>query len=196
MALYSRERTKVSRDTEVDDILANLRKKTKKVNSNRKGKRGEKNVCKKLIERFQKPFSRNPDTFGSGAWSTNKGDLQEELDLDHLAGDIITPKGFSFCIENKKGYDMEVFNLMSGANRKRDKKLLDEFIEQAERDAERVGKIPMVLYAKDRCPVIAFIPEVEIRNRSTFLVMLRYGSYVGISLGDLLELPDDFFFRL
>lgn len=187
----------MDKSTEVDDILNQLRdggRKKKRINSNRKGKRGERILCQKLTERFQKPFAKNPDNFGSGAWSTTHADLQEGLDLDHLCGDIITPKGFRFAIENKKGYDIEMINLFAGANRKRDEKQIDDFLEQCKRDADRVGKSTLLFYTKDYCPTLAFIPREESHWVPDKVVKLLYKGFLVLSLDDLLQIPDEFFF--
>ncbi len=178
---------------EVEDILANLSNKKKRINSSRKGKKAERDICEALSERFHLPFARKPDEWGSGGWSTSHQDLQEGLDLEHMAGDLITPKGFAFSIENKKGYDLEFLNLFPGSRRKKDTSTLDGFIEQAERDSGRVGKNPCIIYTKDYCPSIVFIKEIE--NIPTGITKLNYKSYIGISLFDFLSLPDRFFFR-
>lgn len=188
----------MSQDPEVDDILENLRdgkKKRKRVNSSRKGKKAERDLCGKFSERFGKPFVRDPDHFGSGSWSTINEDLKQDLDMESIAGDMITPHGFCFCMESKKGYDLETLNFFPGHLRKSDHRQLDEFIKQSERDAERVGRIPLVLYQKDRCPCIAFVPYGVIHPYlDCHSVYLCYKGYIGVSLDSLLELEDSFFF--
>lgn len=181
-------------EPEIDDILAQLKgSRKKRINSSRKGKRGERDLCRILSERFGLPFAKRPDEFGSGGWSTTHETVQEGLDLDHMAGDILTPKGFRFCIENKLGYDLEILNLLPGANRKRDRTLLDSFVAQAERDSARVGKEPLVIYKKDRCPHLAGIPKKILPNHN-LVPFLEYNGYLWFSLDSLLTLPDDFFF--
>lgn len=185
-------------DSEIDDILSDLRrdgKKKKRVNSSQKGNRGEREVCAILREHFEKPFAKVPQSFGSGAWGTTHEDIQAGLDLDHMSGDILTPHGFAFTIENKKGYDIEFLNLFPGSRRKKDWRLIDGFIVQAERDAKRVGKIPMVLYKKDRCPIIAFIPKCESHWVPDTFTKMFYKDYVAVALLELLQLPESFFFR-
>ena len=182
-------------EPQIDDILAEMNKPAakKRINSCRKGKRGEREVVHLLMEHFKLPFAKRPEEFGSGGWSTTHEEVQEGLDLDHMAGDILVPKGFRFCIENKVGYDIEVINLFPDANRKRDEKLIDEFIAQAERDSNRVGKEPLVFYRKDYCPIITFFPTRLMIPNIPLLPILYYKNYTCVSLGMLLSYPRDFF---
>jgi Holliday junction resolvase len=89
-------------------------KKKKKVNSRTKGSTFERQIAKKLNERFNTTeFMRSP---GSGAFASTHT-LPEHLKIH---GDLITPKNFKFCIECKKGYNKE--NLYSLYNNSSDLK--------------------------------------------------------------------------
>lgn len=169
---------------EIDDILVTAKK---RVNSSRKGKCFERDLVDILKARFKLPFARNPSTFGSGAWSTTHD--YSGLDMNAIAGDIITPLRFKYTIECKSGYDIELINLFSGANRKSDSKTIDGFIEQVERDAGRVNKLPLIIYRKNLCLSLALLKET-----TPVVQYMRYRDYYIVSLQDLLELPHNFFF--
>jgi len=185
----------------VDNIIANLKENEenkKRVNSSRKGKRGEANVLPLLIERFKLPFARKPQTLGSGGWATQHAETLKEgkLDMDSLAGDIITPKGFGFCIEVKSGYDIELINLFQGTKKKSDQKQLQDFFDQVSRDSKRVNKQPLLIYHKDNCPSIVFLETKTLKPYCSCIYPIFYYNtqWVCLSFVSLLELPSEFFF--
>jgi Holliday junction resolvase len=122
-------------------------KKKKKVNSRTKGSTFERQIAKKLNERFNTTeFMRSP---GSGAFASTHT-LPEHLKIH---GDLITPKNFKFCIECKKGYNKE--NLYSLYNNSSD---FWGFIKQSEKDSEKSKKLPLVIFKQDRQPILAVVP--------------------------------------
>jgi len=114
-------------------------KKKKRVNSKAKGGAFERKIANLLNEQFKtKEFSRTP---GSGAFATTH-QLPEHITV---AGDIITPKNFKFCIECKKGYnDQTIYSLLEYNSK------IWQFIEQSEKDAKKLKKVPMIIYKQDR----------------------------------------------
>ena len=182
----------------IEDILLNKEKK-KKVNSKDKGKRGERELCKVLSDRFKghTAFFR---VFGSG----NQGwRPMTEQAKEIFTGDVVCPEGFRFSIECKYGYDhIDLCLLFEGVG-----KDIDKFLEQASKDAERVGKIPMLCWKKPRGAWLAFIPRVAMntewfslnfrsnsQDRQTYC-LLRYKEWIAVSLLDLIATStDDFFF--
>lgn len=133
------------------DISKLKKEKKKRINSRTKGNTFENKICKILNERFNtSDFMRSP---GSGAFATSHK-LPEHMQIH---GDLITPKGFRFTIECKKGYNKE--SIASIFNPKSNLRL---FIEQAERDAEKENKDFLLIFAQDRQTAIAII------NRKSF----------------------------
>lgn len=122
-----------------------------RVNSKKKGNRGELAICKILSDHFQQKFNRVP---ASGAISTIH-QLQQNS-ARTLAGDIICPDNFNFSIENKYGYDIDLYSLFQKDNG--DKRKFIDFIEQAKEDANKVvGISPMVIYTRTRKkPLVGF----------------------------------------
>lgn len=123
-------------------------KKKKKVNSRAKGSTFERQIAKILNDRLgTTEFSRTP---GSGAFATTHS-LPDHL---KIYGDLITPQNFRYCIECKKGYNNQ--NLYSLFNKSSE---FWKFIEQCQKDSEKCGKLPMVIFKQDRQPTLAIIPH-------------------------------------
>jgi len=118
-------------------------KKPKRVNSKAKGGAFERQIAKMLNEQFDtKEFSRTP---GSGAFATTH-QLPEHITV---AGDLITPLNFKFCIECKKGYnDQTIYSLLDYNSK------IWQFIEQCEKDAKKMNKMPMIIYKQDRKDIL------------------------------------------
>ena len=118
-------------------------KKPKRVNSKAKGGAFERQIAKMLNEQFDtKEFSRTP---GSGAFATTH-QLPEHITV---AGDLITPLNFKFCIECKKGYnDQTIYSLLDYNSK------IWQFIEQCEKDAKKMNKVPMIIYKQDRKDIL------------------------------------------
>ena len=119
-------------------------KNKKRVNSKAKGGAFERKVANMLNEQFNtKEFNRTP---GSGAFATTHQHLPEHITV---AGDLITPKNFKFCIECKKGYnDQTIYSLLDYNSK------IWQFIEQCEKDAKKLNKVPMVIYKQDRKDIL------------------------------------------
>jgi hypothetical protein len=183
-------------DYDLDDVLNDFnKKKKKKKNSGRKGKRGERGLIEELEERFPgKPFSR---TLGSGnRWSQAR---LTETAKKVFTGDIVTPEDFLFALECKHGYNHISLEraVKRVAEGKRGNKQLDEFLEQAEKDGERVHKQPMMCWKKDYKPWIAFLKTdhlpPELRDLPERVV---YHEWSILPLVKVLERPDGFFFKV
>jgi hypothetical protein len=176
-------------DYNVEDLLGDLNKregKKKKKHSGRKGKRGEHNLVKMLTERFEKPFSR---VIGSGAHGHSKS-LSEEAKL-LMSGDIVAPTNFRFTIESKHGYgEIDLCNVFEKGHR-----LLDEFMEQAQKDGDRINRKPLVCWKKDRQPVLAFLKQEDLPDFREFKFHLCYNAWVAVSLTELLKKDNNFFFE-
>ena len=163
-----------------EDLLhhGEFSKAKRKVNSRRKGSTFERNIAKKLNERFETDeFVRSP---GSGAFATT----HKLPDYMKVHGDLITPLNFAFTIECKNGYKLE---LDDPFKRKSD---LWSFIKQAERDAQASGKDMMVIYKKNaRMELVIVDKPYSIKNE-----MIINKKYYVYSLKDFLALGDEVFF--
>lgn len=169
-------------------------------NSIKKGKRGELTVCKILSKHFGKEFSRVPC---SGATSTTHNLSVSAHKI--LAGDIVCPDNFVFCVENKYGYDISMENIFDKKHCQRKK--LFEFIKQSVEESKNAeGLIPMVIYTKTRKKPLVILP-FENHSKSLFLqsflekidtfMFFKYKNekWIIMSLSDLLDnAPEDFFY--
>lgn len=173
-------------DLFVDDVLENLHKKEKKkIDSKDKGQRGERDLCAVFSKRFpsQKGFFR---VVGSGnRWA--QVDLTEQAKRV-LTSDVVCPEGFQFSIECKYGYaSIDLSTCLEKGHKE-----LDGFLNQAEKDAEKVGKKPMLCWRKPYQPWLTFIKQEHAPK--AFPYQITYRDWVGVSLQELFTIPDSYFF--
>jgi hypothetical protein len=181
-------------EIEIENLLD---KKNKKIKSGKKGKRVELEVVKLLNNRFAELLSKNPSygrfsrTIGSGnRWGQNV--YLSKTAMDNFSGDLVCPTNFKFIIESKGGYnDIDLCSAFEGGQSE-----LDAFLKQASDDSERTNRKPMLLWKKDRKPRLSFIKssDIEFDNYKNFEYHMKYRDWIGLSLNDLLKLPDSFFF--
>jgi len=165
---------------EVDDVLSNDgRRKRKKSKS--KGKRGELALVKLLNERFDtQAFSR---VVGSG----NRWSQVECVSKDYI-GDIICPANFRFAIECKCGYqEVDTYAAIQGPVA-----ALDSFLTQAEEDAKRSNRQPLLCWKKDRQSWLGFTKSNLLEENIEY--QIKYRDWTGTGLSRLFLLPNDFFF--
>ncbi len=155
-------------------------KKKKKVNSRAKGSTFERQIAKILNDRLgTTEFSRTP---GSGAFATTHS-LPDHL---KIYGDLITPQNFKYCLECKKGYNNQ--NLYSLYNHSSD---FWKFIDQCQKDSEKCGKTPMVIFKQDRQPTLAIIPSHVVVESNNYIEIHKEGVYYRIYMFDDLLQEDD-----
>ena len=155
-------------------------KKKKKVNSRAKGSTFERQIAKILNDRLgTTEFSRTP---GSGAFATTHT-LPDHL---KIYGDLITPQNIKYCLECKKGYNNQ--NLYSLYNHSSD---FWKFIEQCQKDSEKCGKIPMVIFRQDRQPTLAIIPSNVVVESNNYIEIHKEGQYYRVYMFDDLLQEND-----
>lgn len=116
----------------LDDIMG--KKPGKKVNGKAKGSKNERSVAKWLTEWTGEEFNRTPMS-GGLRW----------LDASRIAGDVVAPvdSKFPFCIEAKS------YKMIEVKSKLRSNSIIFTFWRQCLRDAERVGKHPMLFIRKN-----------------------------------------------
>jgi hypothetical protein len=129
------------------------------INSKKKGNRGERKTVEILNKHFETTeFARVPT---SGAIATIHNLSQNSQ--KSYCGDIITPDNFKFSIENKYGYDIDLYNIFQKDNG--DKKKFIEFIEQAIKDSKKTKKtLPLVIYTRTRKKPLIGIQKNNIKD--------------------------------
>jgi Holliday junction resolvase len=163
-----------------DDYDISALKKKKKVNSRAKGSTFERQIAKILNDRLgTTEFSRTP---GSGAFATTHT-LPDHL---KIYGDLITPQNFKYCLECKKGYNNQ--NLYSLYNHSSE---FWKFIDQCQKDSEKCGKIPMVIFKQDRQPTLAIIPSNIVVESNNYIEIHKEGQYYRVYMFDDLLKEED-----
>jgi Holliday junction resolvase len=155
-------------------------KKKKKVNSRAKGSTFERQIAKILNDRLgTTEFSRTP---GSGAFATTHS-LPDHL---KIYGDLITPQNFKYCLECKKGYNNQ--NLYSLYNHSSE---FWKFIDQCQKDSEKCGKIPMVIFKQDRQPTLAIIPSNIVVQSNNYIEIHKEDIHYRVYMFDDLLKEED-----
>jgi hypothetical protein len=175
-------------DLENDYHVEKFKNKKKGVNGNRKGKRVERELVNVLNERFKgydESFSRS---VGSGnRWGQVKNMPSHAKET--FSGDICCPKGFKFVLESKGGYNKIDLNSVfeDGISD------LDAFLEQVSDESKRTGKMPMLVWKRDRKPWIAFVRTNNIQGDYKYKIVYR--DWTAVKFLELLKLEDKFFFE-
>jgi len=168
----------------VDDSF--LMPKKKKINTGRKGKRREREVAKIFNERFGGGFSRS---VGSGNRWSQVANLPKHAQ-DTFSGDLVTPENFAFTIESKGGYDdIDLVSVFDGGHSQ-----IDEFLEQAQFDADRCGRKPMLVWKKSRKPLLGMIKTTDIPHEN-WEYRLFYREWSMVNLEELLKVDNAFWFK-
>lgn len=169
----------------VDNIL--MPEKKKKINTGRKGKRREREVAKILNERFGGGFSR---TIGSGNRTKQVTFLPKHAQ-DTFSGDLVTPECFAFSIESKGGYDdVDLVSAFDGGHSQ-----IDEFLKQAQFDADGCKRKPMVVWKKSRKPMLAIIRTTDLPKREWDYIM-TYREWSIVRFDELLKEDCNFWFSI
>jgi hypothetical protein len=191
---------------QVKNVLDNLQvngpppgdgvKKKRRVNSGSKGDGWENMVARLLTRRFEREFSKMPDSGARGTASKLDPRAKEVL-----TSDIICPEGFLWTLECKKGYDIDLWSVFTNhvfRGRKKDVDLIEYFTTQALNEARSVGKKPCVIYRKDNRPAVAMVHRNyggdEVFNVLKPTIYLVWNEWYIISLYELLVCPNEMFF--
>src|SRR5581483_5120960 len=139
-----------------------------------------------LNERFGGGFSR---TMGSGNRTKQVTFLPKHAQ-DTFSGDLVAPENFAFSIESKGGYeDVDLVSAFDGGHSQ-----IDEFLDQAQTDADGCKRKPMVVWKKNRKPTLAMIRTTDLPNREWEYKMI-YREWSIISFDELLKTEDSFWFK-
>jgi len=114
--------------------------------SRQKGAAFELKMSKKISKWWGGTFSRTPGS-GSLHWGNDQ----------RVAGDIVPPQGmdFPFVIECKKHEGFTIENVMLNTGEP------SSWWQQVITDSRRVGKVPMLIFSRNRAKVFVMIPYDE-----------------------------------
>lgn len=171
--------------TEVKTNIKAQKTSKRKINSKKKGNRGELETVHILNERF--PGYTFARTVQSGAYigksnATRAESLTEEQVLI-FAGDIRVPKDFKFTIEHKAYAEASFWDLFNESSD------LHAWMEQAQHDADSVKKSPMLIVKFNNKKRIVFLHE---KPKEPVFSHRNWNCYW---LEDLLKEEDKFFFE-
>lgn len=182
--------------SEVEATIKTQKTKRKKgINSKKKGNNNE-NECKKILnERFEGVaiFQRTPNSgaFVGGQNFYRKEQLTEEQNLLFVGDLYCNRKDFKFTIEHKAYAEASFWDLFNESSD------LHDWMQQAEHDAESVGKQPMLIVKYNFHERIVFLTDIGkdfplIPKFTTFFLDKEWSCFY---LKDLLELQDSYFFE-
>lgn len=171
--------------TEVETTVKTKKSNRKKsINSKKKGNHGELECVHILNDRFVGyTFARSVQS-GAYTGGLNRGRaaaLTEEQMLV-FSGDIRIPKDFNFTIEHKFYAEASFWDLFNDGSD------LHAWMEQAQSDADAVGKKPMLVVKYNNKKRIVFIHEKPMDE------VFSHRGWNCYWFEDLLSLDDSFFF--
>jgi len=174
---------KINDDFDVSPLLI----KKKSINKKKKGNAFENRIAKILNEKFDtKEFSRTP---GSGAYATTHK-LPEYL---KIYGDLITPQGFKYLIETKKGYNKESIDSLFNP-----KSVLHSMIVQAIRDSKESSKDFFLVVGQDKRDIIVISNTMFKDYIERYLIIKVNSNWPTLymfMLKDLLNVPNEQFWK-
>lgn len=157
----------------------------KSLNSKKKGNSFERDVAKLLSDRFKKEFRR---TFFSGAFTGGKNEERSETMTEDqklmVVGDIKVPSNFLFSIECKARKEAKFWDLFNASSE------FFSWFKQAESDAVKVKKYPMIVVKYNNKDLICFVSV----GFPKILPVFSIGFWNCFWLKDVLSLPDNQFF--
>jgi len=156
----------------------------------KKGNSFELKIAKLLSKKFDKQFSRTPN---SGGFATiNKNCIADKV-LKEISGDIITPENFNYCIECKHGYDIELSQLLTDTAQRR---LFISFIEECEKSLQ--NNYPLIIYQRNRRRPLACLYDSLIKDYEYDKMIIEHNKtkYAILDLEQLLKIEDKLFWGI
>jgi len=161
-----------------------------KINSKKKGNRGELECVKLLTEKLGEGFARVPS---SGAWGGGKNrELRENMSYEQkltLVADIMAPPDFNFVLEHKFYEEASFWDLFNESSN------LNEWIKQVSSDAAFVEKAPMLIVKYNRHKRIVFIEEKYESLREDKNPVFTWKGWSCYNFETLLDREEEFWFN-
>jgi hypothetical protein len=157
----------------------------KRILSKQKGNSFERDVANFLSEHYNDKFSRVPQSgaiYGGQNRQRAVGVRSDVVEI--LTGDIITPSAFPFSLEAKSYKDIGFHSILQG-----DCKLLDEWISQAESDAQLSNKnFLIIMKFNHKGRFVCFRKDlIELDNDCCDNFMIYKGKYIFMTLEKYFE---------
>jgi Holliday junction resolvase len=162
-----------------------MTKTSSRVNGRQKGASFERKVAKFVSDWWGIDAHRTPQS-GGLRWSKDA----------RVTGDIVAPadSNFPFSIECKKHEGWTLENLLKGTGE------ITDWWKQAHADAQKVDKLPLLIFSKNRSPVYFMLPveqwaKLEMSPRNYFITTFELkGAEQHVVVGmfdDLLAIPKE-----
>lgn len=113
--------------------------------SKQKGNRGEREVvelCKKWWD--DDSFKKSPESGGMATVMEQQG-YPEDI-IGRLAGDLLVPADFPFCIESKLYAEIDIYSIIRNPGNN----IIRQWWEQCRDDARKADKHPLLTFREDR----------------------------------------------
>lgn len=178
--------------SEVETTIKTHKTSRKKINCKKKGNAGELQLVHILNERFPSyTFAR---TVQSGAYigksNVTRAESLTEDQILIFAGDIRVPKNLRFTIEHKAYAEASFWDLFNESSD------LHSWMQQAQHDAETVGKQPMLIVKYNNKKRIVYLKKDYVDSLgSKSNIVFSHNGWNCYWLEDVLKEPDSFFFE-
>lgn len=188
-------------DIVIEDVLGQYRKaqakRSKRINTNKKGGGFQRKTAKKLESAYQEKFASTP---GSGGIATARS--LDDNASEVLAGDIMVG-GLMFTIECKKGYDnIDLFDLLATVDdrgAKSSKMAIKAFLDQAEEATKKSNKHPLLVWSKTRKHAICAMRRSEYDGLFHYFVpdhgVMFYAGYAFFAFDEFVKIPKNVIFK-
>ena len=167
-----------------------------KINVKQKGNRGENELCEIMSRRFSPMrFMRSMSSggiIGGGNMIRRQGISKGAIEM--LAGDIVVPDGFRFCLEHKY-YGSDTHTITNLLFCKSD---LVEWWNQCVESADKCDRLPMLVVKvnyKDRYVVCRF-DDIKDRLGGKYIIYNNVEMLVIVALETVLGFSDEFWFNV
>ena len=139
-------------------------------NSKQKGNRGEREVvelCKKWWN--DDTFMKSPESGGMATMLEGFG-APKDL-IGRLAGDLLVPTDFPFCIESKRYKEIDLYSLI----RNPENSDITQWWDQCVNDAKKASKVPLLTFREDRKKRYAAIRTIDLEEFGAEVDEVDYG---------------------
>jgi len=168
-------------------------KSKKDVNKHKKMKRSQAEFGGIVADHYGETFVQTQDSGGAATRNKNR---MSQRDLIAITGDIRVSNA-KFVFEAKAGYDDvdldDCFILEEERGGKSSKNELKEWFDQAAKEAELTGFMPIIVWRKSNRPILCGFPAEHWNDFQQYFTpgcaMLCYDGFVFIRLSEFLRIP-------
>jgi hypothetical protein len=169
------------------------------INRHKKMKRSQAEFGSIVAEHYGETYVQTQDSGGAATRNKNR---MSQRDLIAITGDIRVSNA-KFVFEAKAGYDDvdldDCFILESDRGGKASKNELKEWFDQAAKEAELTGLMPIIVWRKTNRPILCGFPADYWNDFQEHFTpgctMLCYDGFVFVRLSEFLQIPKEKLFE-